>query len=96
LKVTLPDYENEKIDSDDYSPEKLRTRYKEKGLQPIRPWMERSTFINNTGAIIEPYVPPEGDGKISPISTAVKSKLINFYNATITHTLFNLGSQTKN
>jgi len=40
--------------------------------------MERSTFINNTGTIIEPYVPPEGDGKISPISTAVKSSIINF------------------
>jgi len=70
LKVDLPDYEKERIDSDDYNPEKIRTRYKEKGIQPVRPWMERSTFINNTGTIIEPYVPPEGDGKISPISTA--------------------------
>jgi len=63
------------MDSEDYSPEKLRTRYKEKGIQPTRPWIERSTFINNTGSLIEPYVPPEGDGKISPISTAVKSLL---------------------
>jgi len=73
--VDLPNYDEDK-DSDDYSPEKLRTRYKEKGIQPIRPWIERTTFINNTGSIIEPYVPPEGDGKISPISTAVKSKLL--------------------
>lgn len=78
FKVTLPDYENEDQDSDNYSAEKLRTRYKEKGLQPIRPWVERTTFINNTGTIIEPYVPPEGDGKISPISAAVKSKIIYF------------------
>ncbi|KAF0773018.1 putative 39S ribosomal protein L45, mitochondrial [Aphis craccivora] len=70
LKVDLPDYEKDKMDSEDYSPEKLRTRYKEKGIQPTRPWIERSTFINNTGSLIEPYVPPEGDGKISPISTA--------------------------
>lgn len=63
------------MDSEDYSPENLRTRYKEKGIQPTRPWVERSTFINNTGSLIEPYVPPEGDGKISPISTAVKSLL---------------------
>jgi len=70
--VELPDYEKDKQDSEDYSPEKLRTRYKEKGIQPTRPWIERTTFINNTGSIIEPYVPPEGDGKISPISTAVK------------------------
>lgn len=73
MKVILPDYKNEDTD-DDYSAEKLRTRYKEKGIQPIRPWVERSTFINNTGVIIEPYVPPEGDGKISPISTAVSQK----------------------
>jgi len=70
LKVDLPDYEKDKNDAEDYSPEKLRTRYKEKGVQPTRPWIERSTFITNTGSIIEPYVPPEGDGKISPISTA--------------------------
>lgn len=70
--MTLPDYEKE--DDDNFSPEKMRTRYKEKGIMPTRPWVERTTFINNTGSIIEPYVPPEGDGKISAISTAVKSK----------------------
>jgi large subunit ribosomal protein L45 len=69
LKVTLPKYDEDN-DEDNFSPEKVRSSYKEKGIQPIRPWIERSTFINNTGSIIEPYVPPEGDGKISPISTA--------------------------
>lgn len=73
--MTLPDFEKENMDSNNYSAEKMRTRYKEKGIQPTRPWIERATFISNTGSIIEPYVPPEGDGKISPISTAVKSKL---------------------
>lgn len=80
--MTLPDYENEIMDDDDFSPEKLRTRYKEKGIQPMRSWIERATFINNTGAIIEPYVPPEGDGKISSLSTAVKSKYF-FLNCSI-------------
>lgn len=57
----------------------MRTKFKEKGIQPVRTWVERSTFINNTGAIIEPYIPPEGDGKISSISTAVKSIFLCFY-----------------
>lgn len=69
--MTLPDYD--KTDKDDFSHEKLRSKYKEKGIQPMGTWIERTTFINNTGSIVEPYVPPEGDGKISPISTAVKS-----------------------
>lgn len=81
--MILPDYENEKMDPDDYSPEKLRTRYKEKGIQPTRPWVERTTFINSTGAVVEPYVPPEGDGKISPISTAVKLLLLYKYNNSV-------------
>ncbi|VVC24960.1 Hypothetical protein CINCED_3A023423 [Cinara cedri] len=70
IKVTLPDYNEEKRDTENYNPEILRTRYKEKGVQPVRPWIEHTTFINNTGSIIEPYVPPEGDGKVSPLSTA--------------------------
>jgi len=90
--VELPDYEKDKMDSEDYSPEKLRTRYKEKGIQPTRPWIERSTFINNTGSIIEPYVPPEGDGKISPISTAVKSQMLHINNTIVTFFLFYVGS----
>lgn len=80
--MELPDFEKDNIDSDDYSPERLRSKYKEKGIQPIRPWIERSTFINNTGTIIEPYVPPEGDGKISSLSTTVSQNclIILYYN----------------
>ncbi|XP_050521706.1 probable 39S ribosomal protein L45, mitochondrial [Daktulosphaira vitifoliae] len=78
IKVELPDYEKDKLDDDNYSPEYLRTKFKEKGVQPVRQWIERSTFINNTGQIIEPYVPPEGDGKISPISTAGAKQKLEF------------------
>lgn len=67
IKVKLPDYEHE---NDDMSEEKARTRLKELGLQPSRPWMERQIFIGCTGDIFEPYVPPEGDGKFSTLSTA--------------------------
>ena len=48
---------------------------KEKGILPPRPWMERPFFISCTGACFEPYVPPEGDGKMSALSrTGAKQK----------------------
>lgn len=53
------------------SSEKIRSKLKEHGLQPSRPWMEKQIFISCTGAIFEPYVPPEGDGKFSTLSTSV-------------------------
>ncbi|XP_023014765.2 mitochondrial ribosomal protein L45 [Leptinotarsa decemlineata] len=65
MKVDLPKF-NEK--TEDLSDEELRKRLKEQGILPPRPWVERQFFIHSTGAVFEPYVPPEGDGKISPIS----------------------------
>lgn len=48
---------------------------KEKGVLPPRPWLERPFHISCTGGIFEPYVPPEGDGKKSFISsTGAKQK----------------------
>jgi len=44
---------------------------KEQGLLPPRPWQERPTYISSTGGVFEPYIPPEGDGKLSAISLGV-------------------------
>ncbi|ENN71516.1 hypothetical protein HUJ04_013279 [Dendroctonus ponderosae] len=52
----------------DLTEEEMRSRMKEQGLVPPRPWMEHQHFISSSGDIFEPYVPPEGDGKVSPIS----------------------------
>ena len=38
---------------------------KRMGLEPFRPWMERPMNIASTAGTFEPYIPPEGDGKIS-------------------------------
>jgi len=38
---------------------------KERGLQPSPAWSERSFSLNSTSEVFEPYVPPEGDGKMS-------------------------------
>ncbi|KRT83805.1 hypothetical protein AMK59_4310, partial [Oryctes borbonicus] len=75
IEIELPKY-NENIE--DLSEEELRSRLKEQGLLPTRPWMERQFHISCTGGIFEPYVPPEGDGKISPITAQGAKQKIEF------------------
>ncbi|CAH1163569.1 unnamed protein product [Phaedon cochleariae] len=65
VKVDLPKF-NEKVEN--LTDEQIRIRLKEQGILPPRPWVERQFFIHSTGGIFEPYVPPEGDGKVSPVS----------------------------
>lgn len=54
------------------SKEEIRSKMKEKGVLPQAQWMERPLFISSTGDIFEPYVPPEGDGKVSFITKEVR------------------------
>jgi hypothetical protein len=71
--VNLPDFEDRRAEGE-LSPEEIRSKMKEKGIQPPRPWTERPFYISCTGGVFEPYVPPEGDGKISPITVHVSIK----------------------
>ncbi|KAH0554800.1 probable 39S ribosomal protein L45, mitochondrial [Cotesia glomerata] len=72
IKVKLPDF-NEY--DENVSQEKIKAQFKEQGLMPSRPWIEKPIFIGCTGSIFEPYVPPEGDGKFSIVTTTgVKQK----------------------
>lgn len=48
--------------------EEFRARLKDMGLLPPRHWQERALFVSSSEDIIEPYVPPEGDGKFSLIT----------------------------
>lgn len=73
VKMELPKY-NEK--PEDVSEDEVRMKMKERGVLPPRPWVERPFYLSATGGIFEAYVPPEGDGKISPITTqGAKQKL---------------------
>ncbi|XP_034662732.1 probable 39S ribosomal protein L45, mitochondrial [Drosophila subobscura] len=73
VKIELPNFREK---PEDISKEEMRSRMKERGVLPPRPWMERPFHISCTGGIFEPYVPPEGDGKKSIISsTGAKQKL---------------------
>lgn len=72
VKVDIPDFQEK---PQDLSQEEMRSRMKERGILPPRPWLERPFHISCTGGIFEPYVPPEGDGKKSFISsTGAKQK----------------------
>lgn len=51
----------------------MKARFKEQGLMPSRPWIEKPIFIGCTGSVFEPYVPPEGDGKFSIVTTTVRA-----------------------
>lgn len=72
MKVNLPNY-NEKYE--DLTMEEQRSRMKQRGIMPPRPYMERPFYISCTGGTFEPYVPPEGDGKVSSIKGVAKEKL---------------------
>lgn len=69
-KFKIPDF-NEERDPSKLTPDEIKSRMKEMGILPPRPWMEKPILITATGGIFEAYVPPEGDGKISELSFEV-------------------------
>ncbi|KAH8357123.1 hypothetical protein KR084_003732 [Drosophila pseudotakahashii] len=75
VKMDLP---NLREKQEDISKEEMRSRMKERGVLPPRPWMERPFHISCTGGIFEAYVPPEGDGKKSIISTSGAKQKLEF------------------
>ena len=90
LKIDLPDFD--KIRKQEktgvrMSPDKIRSELLEKGIVPNRKWMEKPVYVGDSSRLIDPYVPPEGDGKASVISKegatqkldAAKSKTMRLY-----------------
>ncbi|EEC07238.1 conserved hypothetical protein [Ixodes scapularis] len=67
IKVELPDFEQFRM-KDRLTPEEARSKLKEKGVAPGRVWMERPIYTSCSGGLFDPYVPPEGDGKMSLLS----------------------------
>jgi len=71
VKVELRDFDFERRRyKDEVPPEEMREKMKKLGINPASPWQEKPLYISSTGAVIDPYVPPEGDGKASLISTS--------------------------
>jgi large subunit ribosomal protein L45 len=72
INIDLPNLQ-EKFD--ELTPEEQRSKMKERGILPPRPYFERPFYISSTGGTFEPYVPPEGDGKVSTVKGVAKEKL---------------------
>lgn len=75
VKIDLPNF-HEKFS--ELSPEEIKSKMREKGVLPPRPWMERPFFISCTGGVFEPYVPPEGDGKKSFVTVSGAKQKFEF------------------
>lgn len=74
-KVELPDFDYmRKEDKNTIDPDIVRSKLKEKGIAPPKPWNERELFNPCTAAVLKRYEPPEGDGK-SSLLNKVKSPL---------------------
>ncbi|XP_050341089.1 probable 39S ribosomal protein L45, mitochondrial [Bactrocera neohumeralis] len=75
VKLDLPNFHEK---PGDLTQEEIRSRLKERGVLPPRPWLERPFHISCTGGIFEAYVPPEGDGKKSFISSVGAKQKLEF------------------
>lgn len=75
VKVDLPNFHENPAD---LSKDEIKSRMKNKGLLPPRQWMERPFFISCTGGVFEPYIPPEGDGKMSALSRSGAKQKFEF------------------
>lgn len=71
IKVNLPNYAEDTKPLTELSKEEVRSRMKERGVNPPNNHLERPIFLSTTGDIFEAYVPPEGDGKVSFITKEV-------------------------
>eukprot|EP00092_Neocalanus_flemingeri_P011833 GFUD01012762.1.p1 GENE.GFUD01012762.1~~GFUD01012762.1.p1 ORF type:complete len:348 (+),score=111.05 GFUD01012762.1:51-1094(+) len=71
LKIELVDHEwDRKRARDEITPEEVKEKLKKMGIKPASQYNEKPLYISSTGALLDAYVPPEGDGKASLISTA--------------------------
>ncbi|KAK6182612.1 hypothetical protein SNE40_010257 [Patella caerulea] len=68
LKINLPDYQKLRTERD-LPADEARMNMKKEGRLPPRTFQERPINISCTTSIFEPFVPPEGDGKSSMLST---------------------------
>ena len=65
MKIDLIDHEFErKRARDELTPEEMKERMKKMGIEPSAPYTEKPFYISSTGAVLDAYIPAEGDGKV--------------------------------
>jgi len=71
FKVDVPDYEfQRRITMGKASPAEVKDEMKRLGEAPLRErYSEKPLYLSCTGGVLDDYVPPEGDGKASVVST---------------------------
>lgn len=71
LRIEIPDMEFQRRNSlGKVSPAELRDELKKRGETPLRErYSEKPLYVSCTGGVVDDYVPPEGDGKASLVST---------------------------
>eukprot|EP00088_Acartia_fossae_P023113 TRINITY_DN24182_c0_g1_i1.p1 TRINITY_DN24182_c0_g1~~TRINITY_DN24182_c0_g1_i1.p1 ORF type:complete len:368 (+),score=30.70 TRINITY_DN24182_c0_g1_i1:36-1139(+) len=71
VKIDLQDFEFERRRyRDEVTPEEMKEKMAKFGIPPATRYREKPMYISSTGALIDEYVPPEGDGKASLMSTS--------------------------
>lgn len=93
FKVELPDFKK-MADDKTMQPEEYISKLKERGVAPPRKYKEIPIAITTLQGVLDPYVPPEGDGKFSVLSSDVSSKQFQFFMVSI-FSILNLGCCTK-
>ncbi|KAG7172108.1 probable 39S ribosomal protein L45, mitochondrial [Homarus americanus] len=76
IKLDLPNLNEKSVE--EMTPDEIRAKMKEKGIQPVRPWQEKPVYVASTSGTFEAYVPPEGDGKLSATSKAGAKQKFQF------------------
>ena len=73
FRVDLPDVEKmRRFQKNVMSPAEMREFMKEQGMLPPTRDSEQQIYVSSTGGIVEQFVPPEGDGKVSLLSKEVR------------------------
>ncbi len=49
----------------------MREYLKRSGMLPPTPYSEKAVYLSSTGAVLDEFVPPEGDGRASILSKEV-------------------------
>jgi len=79
MKIDLVDFEfDRRRVRDEVTPDEMKERMKKMGIEPSTPYQEKPFYIGSTGAILDEYVPVEGDGKASLISREGGKQAVDF------------------